>query len=68
MITYRLILRTVIRLEFKILLGENKISFDVSELVDIIPLNFEDPALLILEVVLGNYSVVILILGIMMAL
>jgi hypothetical protein len=68
MITYRLILRTVIRLEFKILLGENKISFYVSELVDIIPLNFEDPALLILEVVLGNYSVVILILGIMMAL
>jgi hypothetical protein len=68
MITYRLILRTVIRLEFKILLGENKISFDVGKLVDIIPLNFEDPALLILEVVLGNYSVVILILGIMMAL
>jgi len=67
MITYRLILRTVIRLEFKILLGENKISFDVGKLVDIIPLNFEDPALLILEVVLGNYSVVILILGIMMA-
>jgi hypothetical protein len=68
MITYRVILRTVIRLEFKILLGENKISFDVGELVDIIPLNFEDPALLILEVVLGNYSVVIFILGIMMAL
>jgi hypothetical protein len=68
MITYRLILRTVIRLEFKILLGENKISFDVGELVDIIPLNFEDPALLILEIVLGNYSVVILILGILMAL
>ena len=68
MITYRLILRTVIRFEFKILLGENKISFDVSDLVDIIPLNFEDPALLILEVVLSNYSVVILILGIMMAL
>ena len=68
MITYRLILRTVNRLEFKILLGENKISFDVSELVDIIPLNFEDPALLILEVVLSNYSVVIFILGIMMAL
>ena len=68
MITYRLILRTVNRLEFKILLGENKISFDVGELVDIIPLNFEDPALLILEVVLGNYSVIIFILGIMMAL
>jgi hypothetical protein len=58
----------VIRLEFKILLGEKKISFDVGELVDIIPLNFEDPSLLILEVILGDHSVVILILGIMMAL
>jgi hypothetical protein len=68
MITYRLILRTVNWLKFKILLGENKISFDVGELVDIMPFNFEDPSLLILEIVLGNYSVVILILGIMMAL
>jgi len=37
----------------------------MGELIDIIPLNFEDPTLLILEVVLGNHCIIILVLGVL---